>query len=112
VSWTGNSSLAIVSISGDNYNPHTASSKTGNIANYQFGPDNYVKDEIGNLPYTKGHLMRSFADAYGKLVRLSGVISLDDYQFVHSKNLTLDCDSDKRVMKYESYKKLRHEIGT
>ena len=101
-----------MSISGDNYNAHSASNQIAKIADYQFGPDDYVKGEIGNLPYTKGQLMRSFQDAYGKLVRLSGVISLDDYQFVHSKNLTLDCGLDTRVMKYESYKKLRHEIGT
>ena len=61
---------------------------------------------------TKGQLMRYFAGTPGKFVPIDpGVISLDNYQIVPSTSLFPDWN-DKRIMEYESYARLREEIGT
>ena len=61
------------------------------------------------MPYTNEQLMRSFAGAHGKFAPISGVIG-HDYEIVPAKDAIFDWD-DKRVMTYESYQKLRNEIG-
>jgi hypothetical protein len=66
-----------------------------------------VKGETGNLPYKKAQLMRSFADAHGKL----GITRLDNYQFVALRAVIFDGDS-KRVMTDKKYEELREAIGT
>ena len=56
--------------------------------------------------------MRYFAGTPGKFVPIDpGVISLDNYQIVPSTSLFPDWN-DKRIMEYESYARLREEIGT
>jgi hypothetical protein len=103
VSWTGEAMLAIVPIS-EIYKDQ----KTGDIKDYHFRPDHMVKGETGN---TKAQLMRSFADQSGELVPLDGVMSLENYLIVPLACVRFDW-GDKRVMEYESFAKLREDIGT